>query len=457
MTHMLVPEIDVNEGMNKPLDKLTKPWKFPLPTSFAFTNGTVIDTLEGKSIHGYTVLTKNGFIENVVLNGTIDLSHYKVIDCTGKFLCPGLFDFHVHMTAVQGEKGLRETLRLPQNLMLMRIGVHSKMMIERGFTSIRDCGGMEHYVADAIEDNIIIGPRSFFCGKAISQTGGHADLRDTTLPGQAFESCECHLSNLGVVADGVDQCMKAARENFRRGASFIKIMSGGGVASPSDKIDYVQYTDAEIQSIVAIANNCNSFVTAHAYTPKSIKKCVANGVKGIEHGNLIDAECAKLLVENDCYICPTLVTYKVLASDQFSEFLPPSSKSKNEIVLKKGLQSLLLTKKYGVKTCFGSDLLGNLCGYQNNEFAIRAKVLEPSEILKSATVTPAEIMKLDNVIGQISKGFYADILILDQNPLVDIKILDKPENHLLSVLKNGLVYHTKWELLKSDVPDVFSC
>ena len=421
------------------------------------TNATVIDTLKGVSIKGYTVLTQNGFIENVVPNGGFDSTKYKVVDCTGKFLSPGLFAFHVHMIAVQGETGLRDTLRLPQNVMLMRVGAHSRAMIERGFTTIRDCGGMEHYIADAINDNIIIGPRAFFCGKAISQTGGHADLRDNNLPGQAFDSCECHLSNLGVVADGPDACIKAARENFRRGASFIKIMSGGGVASPADQIEHVQYSDAEIKAIVEVAENYNSFVTAHAYTPRSIKKCVANGVKGFEHGNLIDAECAQLLVKNDCYVCPTLVTYKALASDQFSAFLPPSSKAKNAIVLKKGMEALVITKKYGVKICFGSDLLGNLTAYQSNEFAIRAKVLNPVEILQSATITPASIMKAGDVIGQLAKGFYADILVLDSNPLEDITVLDKPEKHLLSVFKNGLVYHTKWAEIKSDVPSTIAC
>ena len=454
---MIVPEIDVNEGMDKPFEQVSKPWRFPAPTSYALTNATVIDTLKGVSIKGYTVLTQNGHIADVVPNGSFDSSKYKVVDCTGKFLSPGLFDFHVHMIAVQGETGLRDTLRLPQNVMLMRVGAHSRAMIERGFTTIRDCGGMEHYIADAINDNIIIGPRAFFCGKAISQTGGHADLRDNNLPGQAFDSCECHLSNLGVVADGPDACMKAARENFRRGASFIKIMSGGGVASPADRIEYVQYSDAEIKAIVEVAENYNSFVTAHAYTPRSIKKCVANGVKGFEHGNLIDAECAQLLVENDCYVCPTLVTYKALASDQFSAFLPPSSKAKNAIVLKKGMEALIITKKYGVKICFGSDLLGNLTAYQSNEFAIRAKVLSPVEILQSATVTPASIMKAGDVIGQLAKGFYADILVLDSNPLDDITVLDKPEKHLLSVFKNGLVYHTKWSEIKSDVPTTIVC
>ena len=454
---MMVPEIDVNEGMDKPFEQVSKPWRFPAPTSYALTNATVIDTLKGVSIKGYTVLTQNGFIENVVPNGGFDSTKYKVVDCTGKFLSPGLFDFHVHMIAVQGETGLRDTLRLPQNVMLMRVGAHSRAMIERGFTTIRDCGGMEHYIADAINDNIIIGPRAFFCGKAISQTGGHADLRDNNLPGQAFDSCECHLSNLGVVADGPDACIKAARENFRRGASFIKIMSGGGVASPADQIEHVQYSDAEIKAIVEVAENYNSFVTAHAYTPRSIKKCVANGVKGFEHGNLIDAECAQLLVKNDCYVCPTLVTYKALASDQFGAFLPPSSKAKNAIVLKKGMEALVITKKYGVKICFGSDLLGNLTAYQSNEFAIRAKVLNPVEILQSATITPASIMKAGDVIGQLAKGFYADILVLDSNPLEDITVLDKPEKHLLSVFKNGLVYHTKSAEIKSDVPSTIAC
>lgn len=453
---MIVPEIDVNEGIDKPLEKLIKPWAFPDPTSYALINASIIDSLNGKTLTGLTVLTKNGFIEKLVPGNEFDVSKYKSINCEGKYLCPGLFDFHVHMTAVQGATELEKTMRMPQNIMLMRVGASARAMLERGFTTVRDCGGMEHYIADAIEDNVIIGPRSFYCNKAIGQTGGHADNRPRNVPGIAYETCDCHLGKIGVVADGRAECMRVAREHFRRGASFIKIMSGGGVATPADQIEHVQYTDDEIKAIVEVAENVDSYVTAHAYTTRAIQRCIKCGVKGIEHGNMIDDETAKLMVEKDCFICPTLVTYKVLGSDQFSTFLPPDSKIKNSIILKAGLQSLLTIKRNGVKMCFGSDLLGALSGYESNEFSIRSKVLEPAEILQSATITPASIMKVEKLIGQIAEGFYADILVLDKNPLEDITVLDKHEKYLLAVLKNGLVYHTKWEAFDSDVPQVFA-
>ena len=449
---MNLPKIDVNEGIDKPLAKLTKPWKLADPTDYAFTNATIIDPVEGRSVTGYVVVTRGGYIKDLVKTNESDLFGYKIIDCTGKFLCPGLFDFHVHMVAVPVEAGIHGSLRMPKNAMLMRIGVHSRSILERGFTTVRDCGGMENCVAEAIDENIILGPRTFFCGRAIGQTGGHGDTRPVVLPSEAYESCECHLSTVSVVADGVEECMKKTRENFRRGASFIKIMSGGGVASASGKIGNVFFLDSEMQTIVDVAKSYDSFVTAHAYTTKAIKRCILNGVKGIEHGNMLDDECAKLMAENDCYLCPTLVTYKVMASDQFKGFLTPSAEVKNTEVLEKGLESLLVAKKYGVKMCYGSDLLGNLTAYQSNEFAIRAKVLKPLEILQAATINPAKIMKVENRLGQIKKGFYADMLLLNKNPLRDISILDKPEKHLLFVMKNGLIYHTKWSGVRSDVP-----
>ncbi|KAG0680120.1 hypothetical protein C6P40_001753 [Pichia californica] len=452
----IAPSIDVNEGITKSLDKLIKPWGFPLPTSYALINAKIVDTVNGETWDNLTVLTKNGYIEDLVEGNSYNNSEYKTIDCSGKYLCPGLFDFHVHITAVQGETDLHSTVRMPQNTMLLRVAAASRATLERGFTTIRDCGGMEHYIADAIEDNIIIGPRAFFCGKAMGQTGGHADNRPRNLPGIAFETCECHLGKIGAVADGVDGCMKMAREFFRRGASFIKIMSGGGIATPADEIEHVQYTEEEIKAIVKVADNVNSYVTAHAYTTKAIKRCIECGVKGIEHGNMIDDECAKLMVENDCFICPTLVTYKVLGSDQFSTFLPPDAKIKNSVVLQAGLQSLITIKKHGIKMCYGSDLLGSLAGYETNEFSIRSKILNSLEILQSATITPASIMKVEKLIGQIGKGFYADILVLTKNPLDDITVLDKPEENLLTVMKNGLIYHTKWEQLKSDIPQTFA-
>ncbi|CAI4034227.1 hypothetical protein SMKI_10G0110 [Saccharomyces mikatae IFO 1815] len=441
---MATSNIDVNEGMDKSLADLVAPWRPKPLQKYCISNTNLIDVVSGTSNSGAYIFIENGIISKVEFSSekpvAIDEDTFEIIDGTDKYVTPGLIDSHVHIASVAGEADLTKLMLMPKSVILLRIRYTLEAALARGFTTVRDCGGAEGFLKAEILQGTLNGPRLITCGHAISQTGGHGDLRSGALPGSAFDSCSCHFGQVGVIADGVPECYKAAREEFRRGADFIKIMGGGGVASPTDKISNKQYCNDEIKAFVDVANGYHTYVTAHAYTPEAIQNCVKLGVKGIEHGNLLDEPTAELMAEYDCYLTPTLVTYKVMGSDQFGAFLGPENSKKNAEVLYKGIDALKIAQRKNVKICFGSDLLGPLYGYQTQEFCIRGKVQSAQEVLLSATVTPAEMNGLGDKLGQIKPGFIADLLMMKSNPLDDITVLDKPETNLILVMKGGRKY-----------------
>lgn len=202
--------------------------------------------------------------------------------------------------------------------------------------------------------------------------------------------------------------------------------------------------------MVECASNAGTFVTAHAYTTKAIRHCIENGVKGIEHGNFVDAPTAKLMAHNGVYLTPTLIAYAQMASERWKGYLPPESQAKNSQVLKSGLEALQIASEAGVTMCYGSDLLGPLGSAQTHEFALRSQVLKPIEVLRSATINPAKMMGCGDLIGQIKEGFHADVVVLDGNPLKDVSIFDRPEKHVLGVMKDGRVYKSRWKALPED-------
>ncbi|CAR23776.1 KLTH0E16874p [Lachancea thermotolerans CBS 6340] len=436
--------IDVNERNNKKLEDLAVPWRFKPLQKHCIKNTNLIDVVKGTTLPEAYIFVEDGKISRVEFGSgqpvDTDSNEYQIIDGTGKYVTPGLFDNHVHMASVTGELDIGKLMTMPKTVSLLRVRYTMEASLARGFTTVRDCGGAESYIKAAVNDGSVIGPRMITCGHAISQTGGHGDLRPGNLPASAFESCSCHYGQVGVVADGVGECYKAAREEFRRGADFIKIMAGGGVASPTDKITNVQFCHDEIRALVDVANTYHTYVTAHAYTAESIQNCIKLGVRGIEHGNLLDEETAELMAKLGCYLTPTLVTYKIMASDQFGSFLGPVNSQKNAEVLSQGIDALKIAQSKGVKICYGSDLLGPLAGYQTQEFFIRGKVQTAQEVLLSATVTPAEMNGLGDKLGQIKPGFIADLLLMNSNPLNDIAILDEPETNLVFVMKEGRIY-----------------
>lgn len=429
-----------------------KPWSRPQAKSFILYNASVVDVADGITRKSQTVYISEGKITSIKPSASSlprPPAGVDVVDCTGLFLCPGLIDSHVHLIAVPGFDQLAEAFGNPESVSLLRQPYVCAQMLHRGFTSVRDCGGAHAAIKEAIEDGVFPGPRLFIAGHALSQSGGHADFR-----GKHDHSACCGgaTTGLGRVCNGVPQCMQAVREEIRSGSDFIKIMGSGGVSSPTDKIDHLQFTGKEIRAMVECANNAGTYVTAHAYTPEAIRHCVENGCKGIEHGNFLTEETAALMVKHDVFLTPTLVTYDQMASPKWAGYLPPESQSKNSEVLDAGLRALKLASELGVSICFGTDLLGPLGQAQTHEFSLRAQVLSSLEVLRSATVTPARMFKMANTLGQIKEGFEADILFLSADPLEDVKILDRPEEYVKGVMKEGRVYKSRSQGLTEDGP-----
>ncbi|KAJ6184976.1 hypothetical protein N7519_006277 [Penicillium mononematosum] len=410
-----------------------KPWTRPAPQGYKFTNANIVDVESGTIKESTTLITTDGKITYVGPESSIPVSptNLETVDCQGKYLCPGLFDAHVHLCAVPGFSDLSKAFGNPNDVHLLRQPYTASQMLHRGFTSIRDCGGAQLALKEAIEDGVFPGPRVFIAGHALSQFGGHGDLRG---PHEATECCGGTHSNnhLGRICNGVPECMAAVREEVRCGADFIKIMGSGGVASPTDKLEHLQFTAAEIQAMVECADNAGTFVTAHAYTVKAIRHCIDNGVRGIEHGNFVDPPTAKLMAEKG----GLLDTY--------------AHRTKNSIVLKSGLEALRVASEAGVTMCYGSDLLGPLGSAQTHEFALRSQVLSSLEVLRSATVNPAKMMGCADKLGQIKMGFHADVVVLNKNPLEDVTVFDKPDTHVLGVMKDGRVYKSRWDALLED-------
>ncbi|KAJ5492372.1 Amidohydrolase 1 [Penicillium expansum] len=421
------------------ISRVIKPWKPNPQRNLVFVNATIVDPAEGKLIQNATVHISEGKIIQIITDGstttTNDLPEENVIDLSGKYLCPGLIDCHVHIAVVPGEANLQAYKEMSEQVSLLRQPYVLKSMLDRGFTSIRDCGGASLAIKEAVEDGVIPGPRLFIAGHALSQTGGHGDLRgshDTQI------CCGGSLRNQ-------QDCRQPS--GVLQGADFIKIMGGGGVASPTDRIEHVQFSDEEIRAIVTVARNAGTYVTSHSYTPRAIQQAIKLGVRGIEHGNLIDLETAKMMSEMDVFLTPTLITH--VMSKQMN-FLSADGAAKNEEVLEKGLETMKMAVDAGVTVCFGTDLLGPMHFAQSKEFSVRSSVLTPLQILRSATVNAARLVMQEHRLGQVREGFMADFLILKGNPLKDITILDRVKEHILAVIKDGRVATSRWDKIKVD-------
>lgn len=429
-----------------------KPWLRPSRKSYILSNASVVDVTDGSIRKDAAVKIKDGLIISIEDSSELLISDaqkhgFQNIDCQGKFLSPGLIDSHVHIMAVPGFGDLSKAFGNPNDVSVLRQPYVCSQMLHRGFTTVRDCGGALLALKEAIEDGVFPGPRLFIAGHALSQSGGHADYRG---PHDDSMCCGGTTTGLGRIANGVPECMQAVREEIRTGSDFIKIMGSGGVSSPTDKIDHLQFTGAEIRAMVECAANAGTYVTAHAYTSQAIRHCIENGARGIEHGNFIDEPTAKMMAEKGCFLTPTLVTYAEMASPKWKGFLPPESASKNEVVLQAGLRALKIASDAGVTICYGTDLLGPLGVAQTYEFALRSRVLSPLAVLQSATINPARLIRREDSLGQIKPGFEADILILASNPLNDVTVFDDPERNVLAVFKEGRIEKSRWAKVAED-------
>lgn len=400
-----------------------------------FENATLLDTERGEARPGTSVLVDGERIAEVAEGALRAPSGARRIDCHGRTLMPGLIDAHVHCVITTMDLAALE--KRPVTLVAQEARVVLEQMLARGFTSVRDAGGADWGLAEAVQRGLIRGPRLFFSGRVLSQTGGHGDLAGRGETQTPLCACQIRTTGFSHVADGVDAVRKAAREELRRGATQVKIMASGGVASPSDPIWNLQYSREEMEAIVQEARGWRTYAMAHAYTPEAIARAVRAGVRSIEHGNLIDARTAKLMAARGAFLVPTLVTY--FAIEEFGRALrfPEVSLRKVKDVLDAGLVSLEIAREAGVEMGFGTDLLGETHAQQSRELGIRARVLSPAEVLRSATVVNARILDREGELGVVAPGALADLLLVDGDPLADLAILEKPERSLRAVLRGG--------------------
>ncbi|KAH8807864.1 imidazolonepropionase [Xylogone sp. PMI_703] len=435
---------------------IRKPW-IPgrLAPDLTFINANLIDVEEGCVITDCTIRIRNGFIVSVSTDGSRGMpqpespSGTRVIDLQNHYVCPGLIDCHVHLTATPGGVSLGELFNASPNTIAHRTSFVAREMLLRGFTTARDTGGADASLRDAIAEGLLPGPRLFIAGKALSQTGGHGDSR-ANYQGEQHKCCGGHSPALSRLCNGVSQCLEAARDELRQGANFLKIMTGGGVASPSDALDMLQFTAEEIQAITTTAAYSKTYVTAHAYTVGSIRHAVDNGVRGIEHANLIDRETAEYCVKKGVIFTPTLVAYHGMMEPPFDKFLDEFGRKKNREVLASGLNSLKILRDAGATICYGSDLLGGLHSLQNREFTIRSAALSPQDILRSATINGARTIGMENQLGCVKSGAIADLLILAANPLEDISVLDNIQRFRKAIIKDGRVVTSRLKDLSVD-------
>jgi len=400
--------------------------------SILFTGGRVLDAEAGLLREGLKVLVKNDTIAAVGTDIAVP-EDTREIALGGRTLMPGLIDCHVHVVA--------ETLNLwgnmlvPSSLAALRSARVMRDALAKGFTTLRDLGGADQGLALAVAEGLIDGPRLVTCGKGLTTTGGHADLR--TRHDDRAGVMSHRLGSMGLIVDGVDNVRAACRTLLKEGADFIKVMANGGVSSPNDPIHSIQYSADEIAAMVEEADNAGTYVAAHVYTDKAIRRCVELGVHSLEHCNLITAETARLAAEKGCIAVPTLVAYEALALEGRALGLGDTEFAKIETVRQGGLRSLELMRDAGLPMAFGSDLLGPLRKYHVMEFELLSRVLTNAEILRSATVIGARLCRMEGRIGVVAPGAHADLLVVDGDPLVDIAVLQDDGAHLPAIMANG--------------------
>lgn len=397
-------------------------------------NGTVLDTTTMSFTEHQTVVIENGVIVELAdaYTGSADVD----IDAAGRYVLPGLIDGHVHFRlATLDFRALVRWSEVQFGINMARLAADT---LERGFTTVRDLGGDVNGLMRAIADGHARGPRIVRAGLMLTQTGGHGDIRSGELEVPSC-SCSLHSSVMSIVADGPDAVRMAARHLLRDGSDFLKIHVSGGVASPADPLESVQYTTEEIRIAVTEAQHRGTYVAAHAYTPEAITMAVDAGVHCIEHGNLMDDATAARIADAGAVVVPTLVTYQAMHDIGRQHGLPEANLRKNTVVLDSGLESLERAQRAGVTLGLGTDLIGEAQPRQNDELAIRARVQPAVDVLRSMWVVNAQLCRLEGKIGVIRPGAFGDIVISDVDPIADITAFANHRTSLTHVIQNGRV------------------
>jgi len=372
-----------------------------------------------------------------------------IIDGGGKTLIPGLIDAHWHLSIIDAPH------KLSNDVDWMWWGAvagnNAKDVLMRGFTTVRDAGGPANGLATAIDQGKIPGPRVYPSGPFISQTSGHGDFRNysQTHPNMTDDK-RFTDKYFTFLSDGPDEVTRSTREALRLGATQIKLMAGGGTASPYDPLHTVQFSPEELKAAVNAAADWGTYIMVHAYNDASVLRCVEAGVKSIEHGVLLNEEVIEIIAEKKVWVVPTIAIVTNNTYESILEFLGPAVAEKFKVLNSGTLKMMRLLKKHNVKVGFGTDFFGpmEIQIKQSLEFGARLVEWNSREILMQATSINAEILKMsgelnpykDGKLGVIENGAYADLLIVDGNPLEDIRVLENPDKNLKIIMKDGVIY-----------------
>lgn len=404
------------------------------------SNVNVFDSVDGRITGPMDVAISDGLIKSVTRAVSANVLG-ETIDGTGQTLIPGLIDAHWHMAFTTIPAAMAQ-LSEP-GYVFARAIANAEQTLLRGFTTVRDLGGPVFGIKAAIDEGVVLGPRIYPAGAFISQTGGHGDFR---LPNETPRGVVGYLSyseiiGAAVIADGEAEVLRGAREMLRRGASQIKLMAGGGCASPYDPLDVAQFTAAEFRAAVAAAENWGTYVTVHAYTPRAIRTAVDAGVRCIEHGHLADEGTVAMLAEKEIWWC-----LQPFLDDEDAIPLPPQNMSKFKQMVAGTDTAYALAIKHGVKVAFGTDTLfdANLATRQGAQLAKLTRWYTSAEVLQQATIRNAELLAMAGQrnpypgrLGVIAEGALADVILVDGDPVADISLIGRPDEAFSAIIKAG--------------------
>jgi imidazolonepropionase-like amidohydrolase len=386
------------------------------------------------------VLVADGVIKEISPPGIAHAGAVE-IDVAGRVLMPGLIDAHVHVFSVSFRSSV--TGSMPLTLMTALALPRIRQMLDRGFTSVRDVSGGDVGIRTAVERGLVTGPRLFVGGPGLTQTGGHGDQRPATDSRRDESAVSSALAYWMRIVDSPDEVRLAVREELRKGADHIKVMASGGVGSPSDDIDNLQFSQEELKVAVSETRSRGKYVCAHAYTIESIRHCLAAGVRSIEHANYIDAETAALVARENAYVVPTLVCFEETAAHGDRLGLSDKVLAKLNQMNDVGIGMLDICERAGVSMGFGTDLVAEMGVAQSKEFGIRARVQRPADVLRSATSVNAEILQMSGKLGVVAPEAFADLIVVDGNPLENIELLGGQGENIPLVMKGGQLHRNK--------------
>lgn len=360
------------------------------------------------------------------------------IDATGLTLMPGMIDAHVHVYAA--ELNLTRVSRRPWTYLAHYAATFLRHMLRCGYTTVRDTGGGDYGLAAALRDGLLEGPTLYYGNQLLSQLGGHADWRPPEEDDPACTLCGCGAidQKMAIIADGVDGVIRAAREQLRRGAHHIKIVASGGVASPSDPLEAIQYSPAEITAIVEECARHGKYVAAHCHPDAAVRRAVELGVRSIEHATLIEPDTARMVAKSDAYLVPTMAVIFALDQDGAALGLPPASVAKLRQITRRAVASLQIMKDAGCRIGFGTDLLGPHHDRQGIEFGIRREVFSNAEILRQVTSVNAALLCAEGELGCVKPEARADLLLVNGNPLRNLDLLAANGANLAMVMHGGI-------------------